>query len=167
MARIIRIISFLGSVLLITMPAAAQRDRGELQIEVRDPQGAVLGASGELISEGNQFHLDFTVGDDGRYAAQDLAFGVYRVSVSHSGFVPAVQLVEIRSMVPQHLSLTLGLKPIETQLQVSETETLVDPSRTSTVYTIGSQTIGEQLTPQPGRGVFDVVDAQPGGLCAA
>ena len=67
-------------------------------------------------------------------------------------------------MVPQHLSLTLGLKPVETQVQVSETETLVDPSRTSTVYTIGSQTIGEQLSPQAGRGVLDVVDAQPGWL---
>src|SRR6202790_190479 len=164
MARIIRIIGLLGSVLLFTMSAAAQRDRGELQIEVRDSQGAVLSASGELISEGNQFHLDFTVGDDGRYAAQGLAFGVYRVSVSHSGFVPAVQLVEIRSMVPQHLSLTLGLKPIETQMEVSETETFVDPSRTNAVYTIGSQTVGEQLSSQAGRGVIDVVDAQPGWL---
>src|ERR1700688_3139335 len=167
MARFIRIIGLLGCVLLITMPAAAQRDRGELQIEVRDPQGATLAASGELVSEGNQFHLNFAVGDDGRYAAQDLAFGVYRVSVSRSGFAPNVQLVEIRSMVPQHLSLTLGLKPVETQVQVSETETLVDPSRTSAVYTIGSQTIGEQLSSQPGRGVLDVVDAQPGWLYEA
>jgi len=164
MARFIQIIGLFVCVWILALPAAAQRDRGELQLEVHDPQGATLSASGELISEGNQFHLNFTIGDDGRYAAQDLAFGVYRVSVSHSGFVPAVQLVEIRSVVPQHLSLTLGLKPIETQLQVSETETLVDPSRTSAVYTIGSQTIGEQLSPQAGRGVLDVVDAQPGWL---
>ena len=164
MARFIRIIGLVACVGFLALPAAAQRDRGELQIEVHDPQGAVLSASGELVSEGNQFHLDFTVGDDGRYAAQDLAFGVYRVSVSHSGFVPTVQLVEIRSMVPQHLSLTLGLKPVETQVQVSETETLVDPSTTSAVYTIGSQTIGEQISSQAGRGVLDVVDAQPGWL---
>ncbi len=164
MARFIRIICLVACVWFFALPAAAQRDRGELQIEVHDPQGAVLSASGELVSEGNQFHLNFTVGDDGRYAAHDLAFGVYRVSVSHSGFVPTVQLVEIRSMVPQHLSLALGLKPVETQVQVSETETLVDPSRTSAVYTIGSQTIGEQLSPQAGRGVLDVVDAQPGWL---
>src|SRR5271169_1188526 len=163
-ARFIRIIGLVACVWFLALPAAAQRDRGELQIEVRDPQGAVLSASGELVSQGNQFHLDFTVGDDGRYAAQDLAFGVYRVSVSRSGFVPTVQLVEIRSMVPQHLSLTLGLKPVETQVQVGETETLVDPSRTSAVYTIGSQTIGEQLSPQAGRGVIDVVDTQPGWL---
>src|SRR3984957_1749064 len=164
MARLIRIIGLLSCVWFFARPAAAQRDRGELQIEVRDPQGATLSAAGELISEGNQFQLSFTIGADGRYAAQDLAFGVYRVSVSHSGFVPAVQLVEIRSMVPQHLSLTLGLKPVETQMQVSETETLVDPSRTSAVYTIGLQTIGEQLSSQAGRGVLDVVDAQPGWL---
>jgi hypothetical protein len=164
MARFIRIFGLMSCAWLLALPAAAQRDRGELQVEVHDPQGATLGASGELVSEGNQFHLNFTIGDDGRYAAQDLAFGVYRVSVSHSGFVAVVQLVEIRSMVPQHLSLTLGLKPVETQVQVSETETLIDPSRTSAVYTIGSQTIGEQLSSQPGRGVLDVVDAQPGWL---
>jgi hypothetical protein len=164
MARFIRIIGLMACMWLFALPAAAQRDRGELQIEVRDPQGATLSASGELISEGNQFHLTFMIGDDGRYAAQGLAFGVYRVSVAHSGFVPAVQLVEIRSIVPQHLSLTLGLKPVETQLQVSETETLVDTTRTNAVYTVGSQTIGEQLSSQAGRGVLDVVDAQPGWL---
>ena len=164
MARFLRIIGLLSCVWFCVLPAVAQRDRGELQIEVHDPQGAALGASGELVSEGNQFHLDFTIGDDGRYIAQDLAFGVYRLSVSRTGFVSAVQPVEIRSIVPQHLSLTLGLKPVETQLQVSETATLVDPSRTSTVYTVGSQTIGEQLSAQAGRGVIDVVDAQPGWL---
>src|SRR5580704_8037370 len=164
MARFIRIIGLMACVWFLALPAAAERDRGELQIEVRDPQGATLSASGEIISEGNQFHLSFTIGDDGRFAAQDLAFGVYRLSVSHSGFVPAVQLVEIRSIVPQHLSLTLGLKPIETQMEVSETETLVDTTRTNEVYTVGAQTIGEQLSPQAGRGVIDVVDAQPGWL---
>ena len=164
MTRFLRIIGLSFCVCFFALPAAAQRDRGELQIEVRDPQGAALGASGELVSEGNQFHLNFTIGDDGHYIAQDLAFGVYRLSVSRAGFVSAVQPVEIRSIVPQHLSLTLGLKPVETQLQVSETATLVDPSRTSTVYTVGSQTIEEQLSPQAGRGVIDVVDAQPGWL---
>src|ERR1700739_3677197 len=139
-ARFIRIICLVACVWFFALPVAAQRNRGELQIEVHDAQGAVLSASGELVSEVNQFHLSFMIGDDGRYAAQDLAFGVYRVSVSRSGFVPAVQLVEIRSLVPQHVSLTLGLKPVETQVRVSETETLVDPSRTTTVYTIGAQT---------------------------
>ena len=167
MARFPRILGVVACVWFYAMPAAAQRDRGELQIDVRDQQGAALSATGELVSEANQFHLDFSVGDDGHFDARDLAFGVYRVSVLHSGFVPAAQLVEIRSVVPQHLSLTLGLKPVETQVQVSETETLVDTSRTGTVYTIGSQTIGEQISSQPGRGVLDAVDEQPGWLYEA
>ncbi|HWZ57218.1 MAG TPA: TonB-dependent receptor [Verrucomicrobiae bacterium] len=167
MARFLSIAGVFVVACMFAVPAAAQRGRGELQIEVRDPQGAALSALGELVSQGNQFHLNFEIGDDGRYAAQDLAFGVYRVSVSRSGFVPAVQLVEVRSIVPQHVSLTLELKPVETQVQVSETETLVDPSRTTTVYTIGAQTIDEQLPSQPGRGVLDAVNDQPGWLYEA
>src|ERR1700739_1369335 len=158
------IVGGLAWILLISVPALAQRDRGELQIEVHDPQGAVLSASGAIDSQGNQFHLDFKVGDDGRYVAHHLAFGVYRVRVSTPGFVPVDQLIEIRSIVPRRLTVTLGLKPVETQVEVSQTETLVDPSRTATVYTIGSPPIGEKLSPQPGRGVLDVVDAQPGWL---
>src|SRR5229473_4917554 len=166
-AFIRRIIGLLGVVGILVLPAAAQQDRGELRIEVRDPQGATLVAQGELVSVGNQFRLNFQVGEDGRYVAQGLAFGVYRVSLTHGGFVPSAQLVEIRSMVPQQLSVTLGLTPIETQVQVDDAGTLVDPSRTGTVYTIGSQSISEQSSPQPGRGILTVVDAQPGWLYEA
>jgi TonB dependent receptor len=147
--------------------AAAQQDRGELRIEVRDPQGAALVAQGELVSVGNQFQLNFQVGEDGRYVAKSLAFGVYRVSLTRGGFAPSTQLVEIRSPVPQQLSVTLGLTPVETQVQVDDAGTLVDPSRTGTVYTVGSQSISEQSSPQPGRGILSVVDAQPGWLYEA
>jgi len=165
-SRFVGLLVVLGA---CALPAAAQRDRGELQIEVHDPQGATLTASGELVSEGNQFHLNFQIGDDGRYVAQDLAFGVYRLSLTHAGFSPASRLVEIRTIVPQRVSLTMGLKAVETQVEV-EAEgagTLVDPSRTNAVYTIGSQNIDEQLPSQPGRGVLDAIDAQPGWLYEA
>jgi hypothetical protein len=162
-----RAMGLLCSACFLVLPAAAQQNRGELRIEVRDPQGAALVAQGELVSVGDQFRLNFQVGEDGRYVAKSLAFGIYRVSVTHSGFVPSSQLVEIRSMVPQQLSLTLGLTPLETQLEVDDAGTLVDPSRTSTVYTIGSQSISEQSSPQPGRGILSVVDAQPGWLYEA
>ncbi len=167
MPRWNQFVGLLGLMCLCALPAAAQQDRGELQIEVHDPQGAVLSASGELVSEGNQFHLNFQIGDDGRYIAQDLAFGVYRISLNHAGFSPATQLVEIRSTVPRHLTVTLGLKAVETQMEISDAGTLVDPSRTSAVYTIGSQTISEEMPSQPGRGVLNVVDAQPGWLYEA
>jgi hypothetical protein len=162
-----RTIDVLATMCIFALSAAGQQDRGELRIEVRDPQGAALVAEGELVSVGNQFRLNFRVGEDGRYVAQSLAFGVYRVSLTHGGFVPSTQLVEIRSMVPQQLSVTLGLTPVETQIQVEDAGTLIDPSRTGTVYTIGSQSINEQSSPQPGRGILSVVDAQPGWLYEA
>lgn len=167
MTRFLQFIAVLSLVCSFAASAAAQRDRGELQIEVHDQQGAAIAAAGELVSEGNQFHLNFQVGNDGRYTAQDLAFGVYRVSLTLAGFAPATQLVEIRSIVPQHIAVTLGLKPVETQMEVSDSGTLVDTTRTDTVYTIGSQTIDEQMPAQPGRGVADAVDAQPGWLYEA
>src|SRR5882762_9318532 len=166
-AFIRRIIGILAMACFDDLPAAAQQNRGELRIEVSEPQGAALVALGELVSEWNQFQLNFQVGEDGRYIAQCLAFGVYRVSLARGGFVPSTQLVEIRSMVPQQLSVTLGLTPVETQIQVEDAETLVDPSRTGTVYTIGAQSISEQSSPQPGRGILSVVDAQPGWLYEA
>ena len=167
MRSVKRLIGLLGTIWFLAVPAAAQRDRGELQIEVRDQQGAALAAAGELVSEGNQFHLNFQVGNEGRYTAQDLAFGVYRVNLTLAGFAPATQLVEVRSMVPQHLSVTLGVKSIETQVVVSDEGTLVDPARANTVYTIGSRTIDEQMPAQLGRGIQDVVDSQPGWLYEA
>src|SRR5438105_13066762 len=110
----------LGAILVFVLSMAAQQSRGELRIEVRDPQGAALVADGELVSVGNQVRLNFQVGEDGRYVAHSLAFGVYRVSLTHGGFVPSTQLVEIRSMAPQQLSVTLGLTPVETQIQVED-----------------------------------------------
>src|SRR5215470_16343398 len=71
---------------LLSLNGYSQRIRGELRVEVRDPQGAAVGPSGELVSQGNQLKRTFQVGSDGRYVAQDLPFGVYRLSLSAQGF---------------------------------------------------------------------------------
>ena len=65
--------------------AYAQRVRGELHIEVRDPQGAMLAADAELSSEANQFRRAFVLGSDGRYVVQGLVFGRYRLNLRAKG----------------------------------------------------------------------------------
>ncbi|PYT64454.1 MAG: TonB-dependent receptor, partial [Acidobacteria bacterium] len=147
--------------------AKAQRVRGELRIEVRDAQGAAVAPSGELASEANEFRRTFVAGADGRYVAQDLPFGVYRLSLHAEGFAPWSELVEIRSEVPVHLTVTLGVAPLTTRVQVNDTATLVDPNRTGTLYTVGRQAIGEQAATQPGRDLLDLVADQPGWLLEA
>jgi len=149
------------------LSAPAQRVRGELRVEVHDPQGAGLGAAAELVSEANQVRRRFQVGADGHYVAQDLPFGIYRLSLAAAGFAPWTDLMDIRSEVPVRVSVTLGLAPVTTQVQVSDSATLLDPYRTGALYSIGRQTLGEYLAAQPGRNLSDLVDDLPGWLYEA
>jgi hypothetical protein len=87
----------------------AQRVRGELRLDVRDSKGAAVSPMGELVSRANQFRRTFNAGPDGRFVAQDLPFGVYRLNLHADGFAPWSELVEIRSEVPVRVSVTLGL----------------------------------------------------------
>src|SRR6266403_2540815 len=160
---------FIGIVALLFLgglSAEAQRVRGELHIEVHDLQGAAVGPSGELVSEANQFRRAFMIGPDGHYVAQDLPFGVYRLSLRANGFAPWSNLVEIRSEVPVHASITLGVAPVTTQVQVNDSATLVDANRTGTIYSVGQQAIEENLAARPGRSLSDPVNDQPGWLYA-
>src|SRR5215470_12401312 len=153
--------------LLVGRSTNAQRTRGELRIEVLDPQGAAVPAQAELVSDVNQFHATFHVGMDGRFAVQDLAFGVYRLSLNAQGFAPWSGLLEVRSEVPVRVSVSLALASVATQVQVSDSATLLDPSQTGTVYPVGHQALGEAVASQPGRGLSDLVDDLPGWLYEA
>jgi hypothetical protein len=158
---------FLFVAFACTLSAHAQRARGELHIAARDPQGAALVSTGELVSEVNQFHRVFVVGSDGRYVVQDLAFGRYKLVLHAKGFAPWTALIDIRSEVPVHVAATLALAPVSTQVDVNESATLVDPYRTGTVYSIGQRAITEHISTQPGRDLADLVDEEPGWLYEA
>lgn len=145
----------------------AQRVRGELRIEVHDSAGATVPADAELLSEANQLHRTFKIAQDGRYTAQDLPFGVYRLNINAEGFAPWSNLLDIRSEVPLRIPVTLGVAPVATQIQVTDSATLVDPSRTGSIYSVGRQTIDQQLAAQPGRTLSDLVNQQPGWLYEA
>jgi hypothetical protein len=159
-----RLIGMIALFYLCGLNAEAQRARGELHIEVHDPQGAAVAPSGELVSEANQFRRTFVTATDGHYVAQDLPFGVYRLSLHAVGFATWSNLIEIRSEVPVRASITLGVAPVTTQVHVNDSATLVDQSRTGTIYSVGQQAIDEHLSAQPGRGLSDLVNEQPGWL---
>ncbi len=161
---------FLGIVALFffsAVNAQAQRVRGELRLEVHDPHGAAVSPAGELISEANGIRRTFVAGPEGRYVAQDLPFGVYRLSLQAEGFAPWSDLVEIRSEVPVRVAVTLGVAPVTTQVQVNDSATLVDPYATGTLYSMGRQAIEEHEAAQPGRELLDLVAGQPGWVYEA
>ncbi len=152
---------------LCAVSARAQRVRGELHLEVHDPQGTAVSPAGELVSEANGFRRTFVAGPEGRYVAQDLPFGVYRLSLQAEGFAPWSDLVEIRSEVPLRVAVTLGVAPLTTRVEVNDSATLVDPYSTGSLYSIGRQTIEEHDSAQPGRELLDLVSEQPGWVYEA
>jgi len=162
-----RFIGLLALLVLYGVTARAQRLRGELRLEVHDPHGVAVSSAGELVSEANGVRRAFVAGPEGRYVAQDLFFGVYRLSLHAEGFAPWSNLVEIRSEVPVRVTVTLGVAPVTTQVQVNDSATLVDPYATGSLYSIGRQAIEEHDAAQPGRELLDLVAEQPGWVYEA
>jgi outer membrane cobalamin receptor len=166
-SRFIGIVALLFASAASAASARGQRVRGELRIESHDAEGAAVSPAGELVSEANGVRRTFVCGPDGHYVAQDLPFGVYRLSLHAEGFAPWSDLVEIRSEVPVQVAVTLGVAPVTTQVQVNDSATLVDPYSTGTLYAVGRQAIGEQAAAQPGRDLLDLVAQQPGWVYEA
>jgi hypothetical protein len=162
-----RVIAILALFFLCPLNVWAQRVRGELHLEVHDLQGTPVPSPGELVSEANGFRRTFVAGSEGRYVAQDLPFGVYRLSLQAEGFAPWSDLVEIRSEVPVRVAVTLGVAPLTTRVEVNDSATLVDPYSTGSLYSIGRQTIEEHDAAQPGRELLDLVSEQPGWVYEA
>ena len=153
--------------LLSPGPAAAQRQRGEVRLEVRDPGGAAVGARGEILSQGNEFRRSFQIGNDGNYLLQDLPYGVYRLSVQAEGFALWSGVVEVHSIVPVRADVSLRVASISTKVEVTDEKTLIDPTAMGSLFSIGHQSIQENLSPQPGREVLDLTASEPGWLFEA
>ena len=162
-----RVAPALALVLLAVAPAGAQHERGEIRLEVRDPKGGALVASVDLVSEANQVRRSFLTGQDGSYAARELPFGRYHLRVTREGFLSCEQLIEVHSEVPLDISVTLGLAPVRSSIDVGDSGTLVDTGRPGTVYSVGSQAIREELPVEMGRSLSDLVDSEPGWLYEA
>jgi hypothetical protein len=143
-------------------PMAAQVQRAQLRLEVRDPAGGGVAARGEILSQGNEFQRTFQVASDGNYLLQDLPFGVYRLSIQAEGFVAWSDVVEVHSIVPLKVDVLLGVAPVTTKVQVNDEKTLVDPTATGSLFSIGRQSIQENLSSQPGRDLLDLTASQPG-----
>jgi hypothetical protein len=129
---------------------------------VHDAAGGALVAAIDVTSDINQLHRNASTDASGHYVALELPFGLYRISVSHLGFQTSTQVFRIGSEVPVNVAVTLGVAPIQTTVEVTDSATLVDPNRTSTVNSVGRQSISEHLGSQPGRGLLDLINAQPG-----
>ena len=146
----------------------AQTDTGEIRLSVTDPSGLPLPSSrGALLSEASNTQRTFKTDAQGRFTFAHLPFGVYRVTVERSGFQNYSELVDVRSAIPREVTVRMAIQQVSSEVNVSDTATLLDQHRTGVVYSVGSQLIREEQSPQPGRGILGLINMQPGWIFEA
>ncbi len=145
----------------------AQANTGELRVAVSDPTGSPVPASVHLVCESNDYSRNFETGTDGHLVAKRLPFGVYKISVSRSGFSSVDELIDVRSALPKEVSVTLALNAVKTSVDVESDQTLIDPYATSSTNRIGAETIATRTEAQPGRGLADLINQEPGWVFEA
>jgi hypothetical protein len=153
------------AVLLWTLPLLAQSSlTGELRLTVTDPSGLGVKSTVELISEANQYHDTLTTDDQGNLDARRLPYGIYQVQIRAAGFAQTSETVEIRSALPVDRTIRLKVASVSQSVQVTASDTLVDPYSAGSVNEMGSETIQNRLTALPGRSMQDLVNSEPGWL---
>src|SRR5580658_5223642 len=151
-------------VLSWAVPVFSQSTTGELRLTVTDPTGSALKSTVELISQGNEYRDTFTTDDQGNLDAKRLPYGIYQVQIRAKGFAEDSESVEIRSALPLDRTIRLKLGSVSASVNVSASETLVDPYRAGSVNEMGPETIEHRLTALPGRSMQDLVNSEPGWL---
>jgi hypothetical protein len=138
-----------------------------VRLSVTDPSGAPVVSAVSVVSQVNQYNRILEADPDGHVIAKRLPFGLYAISVNVAGFVPFSQLVDIRSAVPKEIKIKLALGAVETTVDVNTDQTLIDPYATSSANRLGGQTITDKLSSQPGRGVAELINQEPGWMFEA
>ena len=153
--------------LCLSVILLGQANTGELRITVTDPSGLPLSAQAEIASESNQYVREFQADAKGQIVVKRLPFGLYTVKLTHTGFTPTSQVVDIDSAIPMPLKVTLGIGSVNTTVNVKSDATLINPGDVSSVNRIGTTTLQDRMVAQPGRSLAELVNQEPGWLFEA
>lgn len=105
--------------LLIAFSAAqAQQSTGEIHLQVKDPAGSPMTASGRIQSPASGSFTPFETDPQGAYVFKGLALGRYRLEISKSGFAAQSMLVDVSSSTPVSRNVTLALAPQTSKIDV-------------------------------------------------
>ena len=147
--------------------ATAQDRSGELRLSVADATGGAVPAHGTLVSQASRFELSFDIAPTGEFIAKKLPLGTYRLTLQHPGFAPHNALVEIRSELPQKVSVVLSVATVAESVNVNESDTLLDTTNAGNTYQLGAPALRDWSATAPGRQAVDVVQSQPGWVLEA
>ena len=111
---------FLAVLLFAALTLLAQNPSGEIRVQVKDPSGAAMQASGKLQGAGSP--RSFQTDAQGTYTLGNLPYGRYRLEISKDGFVTQSVQVDVRSAAPVTSTIAMVLTGQATKVDViSET----------------------------------------------
>jgi Carboxypeptidase regulatory-like domain len=94
---------------------------------VLDPTGAVVpNATVEIQNPVSGFNRTVTTNASGYFSIPNVPYNPYHLTVTTVGFSPYVQDIDVRSVLPLHLSITLQLKSSETVTVEAGAEDLLE-----------------------------------------
>jgi outer membrane receptor protein involved in Fe transport len=102
----------------------AQRPVGEIRLDVADPSGAPMEASGKLRSLATGTERAFRTDANGKYVFSNLTYGRYRLEVSRSGFSTQSVLIDVEAPAPVLRNVVLPLGTASSQIEVVATTPL-------------------------------------------
>jgi outer membrane receptor protein involved in Fe transport len=102
----------------------AQQPAGEIRLQVKDPSGAVVAASGTLRNQGGAVSRSFRTDSQGASTLSNLPYGSYRLEVGATGFATASLLIDVQSGTPVSRTVTLDVGTQSSRVNVVATTPL-------------------------------------------
>lgn len=118
--------SLLSRCVLVLFPAAllAQQPTGEIRLDVRDPSGSPVIASGLLENPASNLRREFQTTAAGTAVLRGLPYGAYRVEISGGGFETQSLTVDVQSPGPVARTVKLALNGTRYRVDVVATTPL-------------------------------------------
>jgi Carboxypeptidase regulatory-like domain/TonB dependent receptor len=155
---------FLAVLIILTLSVAAnaQTFRGSINGTVTDPSGAAVpNAQVKATETGTGIDHTTVTTNDGTFSFQDLALGLYKVTVNATGFPPyAVDKVEVVAGTIYTLNIKLTLQTTTTTVEVSAAAVTLDTTTQTQTMTLSEDIV--QDIPLNGRDFTQLISVEPG-----
>src|SRR5919201_5925907 len=150
-----------GTVVLCSVPAAAQSTYGAIAGSVTDPSGAAIaGAPVTLTNLGTSEKRTQTTGPDGLYSFVNLNPGSYRIEVEKQGFKRFTrEPVVVQVQQASRIDVTMQVGQVSESVEVTA-ETPLLQSETSSLGQVVEQRKANEL-PLNGRNIYNLTSVAP------
>src|SRR5262249_7644955 len=154
----------LGALIVFALSAlaSAQTFRGAINGSVIDPSGAVI-PKALVVAEDGATGIEHTTvtTSDGQFVFQDLPLGLYKITVTVSGFaVFTADNITVRAGAIYTLPLKLSVVQTSTTVNVSESTLALDTATETQTTTVGGESL--QKVPLNGRDFTQLIALEPG-----